>query len=191
MRTRTTILLALALAVASVLAWLDTPATPVFFGEGGAPAQPASEGIVRLLSFSADTVERVRLQRGPVDTILVRSDDGWSGIDDPKTVDDFLQALQELAQILVLEAAEGHPADYGLDPPAAQITLERAGDTPIVLRFGNQNPTATGVYAQVGAHGPVVLTGALALWDFDKIMRRLQPTGSAASNIATIGRYES
>jgi hypothetical protein len=176
MRMRTTILLALALAIASVLAWLDTPTTPASFREGRAPAQPPGDGIVRLLHFSADTVEHIRLQRDPVDTVLRRTDHGWSGVDDAKTVDDFLHALQELAQILVLQDDEGEPADYGLDPPVTQVTLERRGDAPIVLRIGNPNPSSTGVYAQVGADGPVVLTGALALWDFDQIVRRLQPT---------------
>ena len=193
MRARTTILLALALAVASVLAWLDTPTTPAPFGVdpgGSAPAQPPSEGIVRLLHFSNGAVERIRLQRGPVDTILIRTADGWKGIDDAKTVDDFLQALQELAQILVLEPREGGPADFGLDPPAVQITLERSGGTPIVLRIGNPNPSSTGVYAQVGAQGPVVLTGALALWDFDKIMRQLPSTVTVPSTIAPTGRPE-
>ena len=79
--------------------------------------------------------------------------------------------------------AELRPANversYGLDPPAAVVEVERVDQPPVVLLLGRRNPPATGVYAQVGANGRVVLTGALALWDFDKAARSLSPTAAA------------
>lgn len=185
MRTRTTIILAVALILASVFAWIDTPSTPSPFsgdGIGGAsrPDQPPGEGIIRLLSFSTDSVTRITLQRGALNTTLTRSEGRWSGIADSGTVDEFLRSMQELAQIIVVGSEEGGPSDYGLAPPVARVTLERSADDAIDLRIGNANPTSTGLYAQVGAHGPVVLTGALALWDLDKVVRVIASTSTPA-----------
>jgi hypothetical protein len=47
-----------------------------------------------------------------------------------------------------------------------------------VLLVGARNPPATGVYVRVGADGPVVLTGALLLWDLEKVERAFGPPSS-------------
>jgi hypothetical protein len=179
MHTRTTVLLAVALIIAGVWAWIDTPTAPPpigasLDGDATGAAQAPGDGITRLLHFASPAIHRITLQRGAFTATLTRADGAWSGIADPEAVDDFLRSMQELAQIIVVGPNEGGPSDYGLDPPAARITLERAADDPIEVRIGNPNPTSTGVYAQVGATGPVVLTGALALWDLDKVVRLIQ-----------------
>lgn len=185
MRARTTVLLALALMVASIVAWLDTPTGPATqfdpLAEVGESGRPGPDDIVRLMHFSSADVTRVTLQRGALNTTLTRTAHGWDGISEPAAVEDFLRSMQELAQIIVVGADEGGPKDYGLDPPVARVTMERAGDSPIDLRIGSANPSSTGIYAQVGPDGPVVLTGALVLWDFDKLARIIQSTHTPAA----------
>jgi hypothetical protein len=179
MRTRTTIVMAAMLVVAGVFAWIDTPATPSRFGADGIGRNPGAaprpgEEIVHLLDFSSAAIVRIVLQRSGVTATLTRTPDGWSGISDANAVEEFLQNMRALAKIIVVGRDQGGPQAFGLDPPVARVTLERAAAEPIELRIGNANPTSTGIYAQVGADGPVVLTGALALWDLDKIVRILQ-----------------
>jgi hypothetical protein len=45
--------------------------------------------------------------------------------------------------------------------------------------LGNSNPASTGVYAQVNG-GAVVLTGALAMWELDKLVRAMHGVRNAA-----------
>lgn len=185
MGIRTTMVLALALALASVGAWIDMRNSPAPSGTTASGEEradgPPGESITRLLSFSAAAIKGITLQHGAVNARLTRTDDGWEGTSHPGAVDDFLRSLQDLAQIMVVGPEGGTPRDYGLDPPAAVVHLERAGDAPIELRLGSPNPTSTGVYAQIGAAGPVVVTGALAQWELDKIVRALQETRNATA----------
>jgi hypothetical protein len=140
---------------------------------------PPGEQITHLLSFDPATVTAVRLQRGPQEWRAERRADGWRGAERASDMDDFLDNLLGLAEIMPLDVSADQLADHGLDPPAAVVEVERVDRPPVVLLLGRRNPPATGVYAQVGANGRVVLTGALALWDFDKAARSLSPTAAA------------
>lgn len=137
---------------------------------------PPAEQITHLLSFDPATVTAVRLQRGGETWRVERRDGTWSGVARPSDVDDFVTSLLGLAEIMPLDVAPDRLADHGLDPPEAMVELERGGQSPVVLLLGRHNPPATGVYAQVGPGGRIVLTGALALWEFDKAVRTLSPT---------------
>jgi hypothetical protein len=145
----------------------------------GTREAPPGEQITRLLSFDPATVKAVRLQRGGQEWRAERRADGWHGAERASDVDDFLDNLLGLAEIMPLEVSADQLADHGLDPPQAVVEVERADEPPVVLLLGRRNPPATGVYARVGASGRVVLTGALALWDFDKAARALSPTAAA------------
>jgi hypothetical protein len=141
---------------------------------------PPGERITRLLSFDPPTVTAIRIQRGEQQWRSERHDATWSGVERPADVDDFLANLLSLAEIMPLDVAPDALRDHGLDPPQAVIELQRAGQPPVVLLLGQRNPPATGVYAQVGLNGRVVLTGALALWELDKLVRALSPTAAAS-----------
>jgi hypothetical protein len=145
----------------------------------GTREPPPAEQITRLLSFDPATVTAVRLRRDDREWSAERRADGWHGAERASDVDDFLANLLALAEIMPLEVASDQLADHGLDPPAAVVQVDRADGPPVLLLLGRRNPPATGVYAQVGAGGRVVLTGALALWDFDKAVRALSPTAVA------------
>lgn len=145
----------------------------------GTREAPPGDQITHLLSFDPATVTAVRLRRGAQQWRAERRADGWNGAERASDVDDFLDNMLALAEIMPLEVSADQLADHGLDPPAAVVEVERADKPPVVLLLGRRNPPATGVYAQVGTSGRVVLTGALALWDFDKAARALSPTAAA------------
>jgi hypothetical protein len=140
---------------------------------------PPGERVAHLLSFDPAGVSAVRVQRGDQVWRTERRDAGWSGVERPADIDDFLTNLLDLAEIMPLDVAPSELRDHGLDPPQVVVELGRTGQPPIVLLLGRRNPPATGVYARVGPDGRVVLTGALALWELDKVLRALSPTAAA------------
>jgi hypothetical protein len=104
----------------------------------------------------------------------------WTGTERPDLIEDFLASLRELGEIMQLDVSADALAEHGLAPPEATIELVRVGEPPLTLLLGAHNPPATGVYAQVAPNGPVVLTGALARWEFDKAARALSATPGAS-----------
>jgi hypothetical protein len=202
---RTTAALAVAVLIAAVVAWIDVRNSPAPDSERGflvpSDGEVAEEPreIKRLLSFSPADVSAIHLQRGAVDIRLTRDDKRWSNVSRPQAVEDFLHNLTQLAEILPLEVTAEQRRDYGLDPPNGVIELERRGQSPIVLHLGNHNPPSTGAYAQIGSDGPVVLTGALALWELDKAIRAstegapaaAAPTDRSAAIVEHNGKWES
>ena len=180
---RGTLALVLALLVAS--AWLYRE----LVGEGadlswqsvvGGAGTPPSEQVVHLLSFAPGEVVAVRLQRDGREWRTERRADGWSGVTQPHAIDDFLGELLELAEIMPLDVSPAELGDHGLAPPEGIIELQRRNQPPIVLLLGSHNPPATGTYAQLGLGGRVVLTGALATWEFDKAIRALSPADAGS-----------
>jgi len=180
---RGTLALALALLVASLFLYRELAGErgalswqSVLEGSRGAPP---GEQIARLLSFDPATVTAVRLQRGDQQWRTERRAGGWSGVAEPGNVDDFLASLLDLAEIMPIDVSPDELGDQGLAPPEGVVELQRRDQPPIVLFLGRHNPPATGVYAQLGPGGRTVLTGALALWEFDKAIRALNPTPGA------------
>lgn len=180
---RGTLVLAVALLAALLYLYRDLVAVgpelsweTVIEGPRGAPP---GEQITHLLTFDPATVTAVRLQRGDQEWRAVRSNGGWSGVEHSGDIDDFLANLLGLAEIMPLEVPADELRDHGLDPPEVVVELQRGSQPPLVLLLGRRNPPATGVYAQVGPGGRVVLTGALALWELDKVIRALSPTAVA------------
>lgn len=132
---------------------------------------PPGEQITHLLSFDAASVAAITLRRGDQQWRAERTGKGWSGAGENTDMNDFLHDLGDLAEIMPIEIGPDTLREHGLEPPQASLELTRTSQPPIVLLIGNRNPPATGVYVRVGADGPVVLTGALLLWDLEKIER--------------------
>jgi hypothetical protein len=178
--------LLLAAALAGALAWLGlelaADRTPLTFASlvGGERELPPGERITHLLSFDPATVTAIRIRRGGQEFLTERRDGAWTGTERSAAVDDFLASLLELAEVMPLEVSADELASHGLAPPEAVVELTRRGAPPIVLYLGRHNPPATAVYAQLGPHGRVVLTGALATWELEKAIRALSPTAAAS-----------
>jgi hypothetical protein len=143
------------------------------------PTPPGAD-IKHLLDFDPERVTVLRLRRDTLNREMRRAGRDWQGAQSPAAVRDFLRALRGLAEIMPLDVDERELADHGLDPPAAVIEIERDGAPPLALLVGRRNPSATGVYVQLGPRGPVVLTGALLLWELDKFTRSLAAASEAA-----------
>lgn len=145
----------------------------------GQSAAPPGDQITHLLSFDPATVTAVTLRRGSQEWHTERRAGGWSGVAQPGAIDDFVTNVHELAEIMPIDVPTDELAAQGLAPPEGVIELQRRDQPPLVLYLGRHNPPATAVYARLGAGGRVVLTGALALWEFDKAIRALSPTAAA------------
>ena len=136
------------------------------------PKEAAPGDLVkRLLSFDPATVTAVTVRMGDREWRAERSDGGWSGTAGAADMDEFLRDLSELAEILPIEATADALREHGLDPPQGSVELQRRDLPPVLLLIGARNPPATGVYVRVGADGPIALTGALLLWDIEKVQR--------------------
>lgn len=136
------------------------------------PREPApGDQIKHLLAFDPAKVTAITVRRGDRQWRAERTAGTWSGAGRATDMDDFLHDLGELAEIMPIEINADTLRDHGLDPPQGSIEISRADQPPLLLLIGLRNPPATGVYVRVGADGPVVLTGALLLWDLEKLER--------------------
>jgi len=175
---RGTALLAAALLVATLYTWFDLRRD--LPERGSEPRSwipkptPPSQDRARLLHFNPDSVTTIHLRRNTVDVQATRADGSWAGVSHPQLLDDFLRNLQDLGAIMPLDVRPDELKEYGLDPPAGVIELLHTGAAPTVILLGDHNPPGTGAYVQLGRAGPVVLTGALMLWEFDKAIRAIE-----------------
>lgn len=136
---------------------------------------PPGGRITHLLSFDAADVTAITVRRGSAQWRAERSGASWSGAGRATDMDEFLRDLAELAEIMPIGSGPDTLREHGLEPPQGSVELTRATQPPILLLIGARNPPGTGVYVRVGADGPVVLTGALLLWDLEKVERAFGP----------------
>ncbi len=95
---------------------------------------------------------------------LERSADGWEMLEpikvraDRAAVDDMVTGLATARMDREIDPNPAKPADFGLDPPEAEVRLEVKGAAaPLVLQVGSKNPTGAWVYAREGDK-PAVIT---------------------------------
>jgi hypothetical protein len=100
--------------------------------------------------------ETLRLKRG--------TDGGWEMLEPVKAqgdrgvVDDVVTSLATARMDREIDPNPAKPADFGLDPPEAEVRLEVKGRAePLVLQVGSKNPTGVWVYAREGSK-PAVIT---------------------------------
>jgi hypothetical protein len=131
--------------------------------------------VKRLLSFDPASVTTVTVRMGDREWSAARDGAGWSGAGQASDMDGFVRDLSELAEILPIEATAEALREHGLEPPQGSVELQRRDLPPVLLLIGARNPPATGVYVRIGADGPIALTGALLLWDIEKVQRAFGP----------------
>ncbi|HUI24635.1 MAG TPA: DUF4340 domain-containing protein [Candidatus Kryptonia bacterium] len=176
MGVRGTLVLALLVACGAAYLWLEGPppeARPqdeLFSGGTGAePTQP----IRPLLEFAPEEITRITLTRDGKSLVAQLENGTWPQTTPPDVIADFLHNLTGLAELMRIEAGTDELHHYGLEPPQAEIELTRRDGVPLVLLLGEHNPAATGAYVRIGRDGPVVLAGALVVWEFDKAFKAL------------------
>ena len=119
----------------------------------------------RIWTVEPKDVERVTVARkGETIRLQRTADGGWEMLEPIKTrgdrgaVDDMVTGLATARMDREIDANPSKPADFGLDPPEAEVKLEVKGRTePLVLRVGSKNPTGVWVYAREGGK-PAVIT---------------------------------
>jgi uncharacterized protein DUF4340 len=182
MGVRGTLVLALLVLIAGAYAYHDIASQPelswdTVLGEGR--PTPLGQGGDPLVPFAPRDVEGVKLSRDGVELAAHRTQNGWSGVAQGKTIDDFLDGIATLSRIMTIDIPADQLADHGLAPPRAVIDLEPKSGPPLAIRIGDRNPPATAVYVQLGGEERVVLTGALILWELEKALNAAKDAGAA------------
>jgi Domain of unknown function (DUF4340) len=120
----------------------------------------------RLWSVEPKDVLTLTISRKDDTIKLKRVGDAWEMLEPVKTRADggvVNEVVTGLATARVDREIESNPsklADFGLEPPAAQVTLEVKGQAaPLTLAVGGKNPTGVWVYAREGSKPAVVAIG--------------------------------
>ena len=120
----------------------------------------------RLWSVEPKDVEALTITRKDDTIKLKRAGDGWEMLEPVKSradggvVNEVVTALTTARVDREIDPNPSKLADFGLEPPAAQVTLEVKGrPAPLTLAVGGKNPTGVWVYAREGSKPAVVVVG--------------------------------
>jgi hypothetical protein len=120
----------------------------------------------RLWTVEPKDVEAVTITRKDDTIKLKRVGDGWEMLEPVKgradggVVNEVVTALTTARVDREIDPNPSKLADFGLEPPAAQVTLEVKGrPAPLTLAVGGKNPTGVWVYAREGSKPAVVVIG--------------------------------
>jgi len=120
----------------------------------------------RLWTVEPKDVDAVTIKRKDDTVRLKRAGDGWEMLEPVKTranagaVNEMVTGLATTRVDREIDPNPAKPADFGLDPPTALVTLEVKGQTtPLTLAVGGKNPTGVWVYAREGSKPAVVAIG--------------------------------
>lgn len=145
------------------------------------PARDKAESAKgRIWSVEPKDVVALTIAR-PGETIRARRvDDGWelaqpiTGRGDRGVIDEVVTTLATARMDREVDPSPAKAADFGLEPPAADVTLEVKGRSePLRLAVGGKSPTGVWVYAREGGKPAVITLGesvardtARPLYDF-------------------------
>jgi len=120
----------------------------------------------RLWTVEAKDVDALTITRKDETIKLKRVGDGWEMTEPVKTRADggvVNEVVTSLTTARVDREIDPNPsklADFGLEPPAAQVILEVKGQAaPLTLTVGGKNPTGVWVYAREGSKPAVFVVG--------------------------------
>lgn len=176
MGLRSTVALVALVVAVGLFLWLEGPPKPEMPENPpnllGEPKFRDPSKFVPLIAFDAAAVTRIQIHHGSNELTAEREGEGWKSSRPSASLDALLRNLGELGRITEIPADAEGLKDYGLDQPKSVVELTLSGGkAPVILELGNQNPAATGVYARVDRSGPIILAGALATWELDKLFR--------------------
>jgi uncharacterized protein DUF4340 len=119
-------------------------------------------------------VEEITVRRGGVESLrLKKNGDAWSLVApvaataDRGAADGLATSLATLRVEREIEANPQKPADFGLAPPAAEVTFKAKGQEHTV-KLGAKSPSGIWAYAQEGAKPAVILVPEGILSDAQK-----------------------
>jgi hypothetical protein len=119
-------------------------------------------------------VEEIVVRKGDAETLrLKRAGGAWSltapvsATADARAADDLASSLATLRVEREIEANPQKPADFGLAPPAVEVTFKAKGQERTV-RLGAKSPSGVWAYAQEGGKPAVLLVPEGLLKDAQK-----------------------
>ncbi len=135
-----------------------------------------------VLDFTAEQVTHIDLLFDGEQVRCQRTAEGWKRLPSgeplrAEAVDEFLANLQKLINLGEVDIGNASLSEYGLHPPSSQVVLQFADGSTRSLALGNRNPVQTSMYAQVNGTPPVVLVGAVILWDMRKLVMAANSVG--------------
>src|SRR5437879_8458368 len=132
----------------------------------GAKREKSEGAKGRLWTIEPKDVETVTIKRRGETIRLKRVADGWEMLEPVKArgdrgaVDEVVTSLATLRSDREIDPNPAKLSDFGLEPPAAEVTLEiKGGKAPLTLSVGGKNPTGVWVYAREGSKPAVVALG--------------------------------
>jgi hypothetical protein len=138
----------------------------------GAPARAKVEAQKgRLWTADAGDVTEAELRRGGEVVKLTRQADGWQILEpvsargDRSKIDETLTTLTTARVDREIASAPSQLDQYGLDKPAADITLRLKDGRQLGLQLGAKNPTGVWVYAREAGKPAVLLVSDAVLRD--------------------------
>jgi len=119
-------------------------------------------------------VEEIVVKKGDTEALrLKKSGEAWSLVApvsasaDRRAADDLATSLATLRVEREIEANPQKPGDFGLAPPAAEVTFKAKGQDRTV-KLGAKSPSGVWAYAQEGAKPAVILVPEGILTDAQK-----------------------
>ena len=135
------------------------------------PARDKAESAKgRVFSVEPKDVEAFTIKR-PNETISLKRVEGggWELLapmkarGDRAAAEDVLTSLATVRMDREVDPNPAKPADFGLDPPAAEVRLDVKGKKdPLVLLVGAKSPTGAWVYAKEGGKSAVMTVSEVA-----------------------------
>jgi hypothetical protein len=129
----------------------------------------------RLWLVEPKDVEGLAIARGAETIRARRVESGWELTEpvkwrgDRATLDDVVTTLAMARADREVDPNPAKPADFGLDPPQATVTLDVKGRTePLRLAVGGKSPTGVWVYAREAGKTAVVTLGASVARDTER-----------------------
>ncbi len=166
MRLRTTLIFALILALLGAFYY-------VYEIRQAPQREKAQSEKDRLYPFEAKDVEGLTIVRKGETVTLKREGEGWV-LSEPIRAKAEKSAVESLVTSFAnariereIEAAPAKLGDYGLENPAARITVTAKGQSYSLL-LGEKSPTGVWVYAKQGDRPSVFLTSDLLLSESEK-----------------------
>jgi uncharacterized protein DUF4340 len=112
-------------------------------------------------------IDTLTITRGDEKVGYARRADGQYNVVAPAgkfVPQDLMKALTDLIEgaksVEVVSTNPNDLAEFGLDHPKGELTIEAGKKPPINIYFGNENPTRTAVYARIEGVPKVFLLGA-------------------------------
>ena len=125
----------------------------------------------RLWTVDAADVDEMELKRGAEAVTLKRESDGWrllvpvTARGDRSRVDETLTTLTTARVDREIESAPTRLDQYGLDKPAAAVTLRLKDGRRLELQLGAKSPTGVWVYAREAGKAAVFVVSDTVLRD--------------------------